>query len=158
MHPGAKLQHLEYTRSAHHPILLDTDYQGNMNSGRNRPNRFEAKWLKEEGFRVEVEGAWAADTSAPPDGVLAKLAHMHAALHAWDKPILQKSKHRLRKAQREMDAAISAPITDENEAKAKERTNLIELFLEQEEVHWLQRSHNLGDCNTSFFHNFTSVR
>jgi hypothetical protein len=27
MHPGAVLQHLEYTRSDHRPILLDTDYQ-----------------------------------------------------------------------------------------------------------------------------------
>jgi hypothetical protein len=27
MHPGAVLQHLEYTRSDHRPILLDTEYQ-----------------------------------------------------------------------------------------------------------------------------------
>jgi hypothetical protein len=27
MYPGAVLQHLEYTKSDHRPILLDTDYQ-----------------------------------------------------------------------------------------------------------------------------------
>jgi hypothetical protein len=31
-------------------------------------------------------------------------------------------------------------MTDDNEKKAKESANLIEILLEQEEVHWLQSS------------------
>jgi hypothetical protein len=129
MHPGANLRHLEYTRSDHRPILLDTDYQGNQNQGHNGPNRFEAKWLQEEGFKEEVEKAWAA-ASTVPGGVLGRLSHMHAALHAWDKRVLKKPKRRLRSAQRELDAALSGPITDESEKKAKEKANLIEILLE----------------------------
>jgi hypothetical protein len=35
---------------------------------------------------------------------------------------------------------LNGPICDENEAKAKEMAQLVEILLEQEEVHWLQRS------------------
>jgi hypothetical protein len=53
-------------------------------------------------------------------------------------------------------------MSDENDAIAKEMANLVELLLEQEEVHWMQRSranwHQFGDRNSSFFHNFASAR
>jgi hypothetical protein len=140
MHPGAVLSHLEYTRSDHRPILLDTEYQslpGNNNSG---TKRFEGKWLKEEGFREEVQRAWEAAGHATSNEVLSKLNHMHQALHAWDSKVLKKPKRRLRKAQREYNNAMTGPISDESEKKAKESANLIEILLEQEEVHWLQRS------------------
>jgi hypothetical protein len=79
---------------------------------------------------------------------------MHEALHAWDSQIPQKPKRRLRKAQRDLEKAMSGPMTDENEATAKEMANLIELLLEQDEVYWAQRSRanwmHQGDRNTSF--------
>jgi hypothetical protein len=57
---------------------------------------------------------------------------------------------------------MNGPMTDENEAKAKEMAMVIELLLEQEEIYWLQRSRanwlQHGDQNTSFFHNFASAR
>ncbi|KAK1694816.1 hypothetical protein QYE76_011513 [Lolium multiflorum] len=65
--------------------------------------------------------------------VLAKLAHMHASLHAWDKDILQKPKCRLRSAQRKLDRALAGPMSEENEIIAKEQAALIELLLEQDE-------------------------
>jgi hypothetical protein len=46
-------------------------------------------------------------------------------------------------------------MNDENELIAKDRATLIELLLEQEEVHWAQRSRAnclmQGGRNTSFF-------
>jgi hypothetical protein len=46
----------------------------------------------------------------------------------------------------------------ENEIIAKKKAALIEILLEQEEVHWQQRSRAnwlmQGDRNTSFFQNF----
>jgi hypothetical protein len=51
-------------------------------------------------------------------------------------------------------------MSDENDVKAKEAANLIQILLKQEEVHWAQRSRanwlQHGDRNTSFFHNFAS--
>jgi hypothetical protein len=83
---------------------------------------------------------------------------MHNSLHAWDNRILKKPKCTLRKAQRELQKALDGPMTDENEVIAKERANLIELLLEQDEVYraqcsranWLQ----FGDINSSFFSQF----
>jgi hypothetical protein len=57
---------------------------------------------------------------------------------------------------------MNGPMTDENDAKAKELANLVEILLEQEEIHWLQRSRvnwlSQGDKNTRFFHQFESAR
>jgi hypothetical protein len=87
---------------------------------------------------------------------------MHDSLHAWDSQVLRKPTRRLRKAQRELEKAMNGLILDENESKAKEMANLIELLLEQDEVYWAQRSRanwlQFGDRNTSFFHNFASAR
>jgi hypothetical protein len=53
----------------------------------------------------------------------------------------KKPKKRLKKAQRELEAAVSGPMSDENEAIAKEKDALIEILLKQEEIYWQQRSH-----------------
>jgi hypothetical protein len=110
-----------------------------------------------------VEKTWSEASLAVPMGnVLAKLGHLHGAMHAWDASVVQEPKKKLRKAQRELDKALSGPMTDENDAKAKEMALIIELLLEQEEIYWLQRSRanwlQQGDRNTSFFHNFASAR
>ena len=97
--------------------------------------RFEAKWLREENFRSVVEKAWEDAGTATSSGVLAKLGHMHEALHAWDSSVLQKLKRRLWQAKKEMEKALSGPMSDENEIIAKEQAKQIEILLEQEEVH-----------------------
>jgi hypothetical protein len=88
MHPDASLQHLDCMRSDHRPILLETKQQ--LEVPIQGKNFFEAKWLKEESFRSVVEQAWArAEAETTDGGVLAKLAHMHSALHAWDADVLK---------------------------------------------------------------------
>jgi hypothetical protein len=126
------------------------------------PKRLEAKWLKEEKFREEVVRAWEQAGAVAGDSVLARLGRMHSSLHAWDKRILKKPKRRLCKAQRELQKALDGPTSDENEEIAKEKANLIELLLEQDEIYWAQRSRanwlQFGDRNSSFFHSFASAR
>jgi hypothetical protein len=135
MNPGAVVKHLGYIKSDHRPILLDTEFKPDILTHRGGSRRFEAKWLREPGFRQIVEKAWE-DASSNQGGVLAKLSCIHAAMHEWDTNVLKKPKKRLRKAQRELEEAMTGQLTDENEAKAKEMANLIELLLEQEEVYW----------------------
>jgi hypothetical protein len=93
MHPGAVLQHLEYTKSDHRPILLDTDYKHiAVNQGK-KSKKFEARWLREKGFRdmVEKNGS-EASLAVPMGNVLAKLGYLHGAMHAWDASVVQKPK------------------------------------------------------------------
>jgi hypothetical protein len=40
----------------------------------------------------------------------------------------------------DLEAAMSGPMSDENEAIAKEKAALIEILLEQDEIYWQQRS------------------
>jgi hypothetical protein len=87
-----------------------------------------------------VERAWEEAGVAAGSNVREKLSHMHVTLHAWDHRILRKPKRRLRKAQRELEQAMNGPMNDQNDEKAMELANLIELLLEQDEVYWAQRS------------------
>jgi hypothetical protein len=162
MHPGAVVQNLEFARSDHRPILLDTDFQI-IPSNPNSSIKFEAKWLHEKDFIEVVEQAWHnANEATAGSGVLDRLAHMHKALHDWDRHILKQPRKRIRKAQKKLDSAMNGPMTDENEKIAKEMTDLVEMLLQQEEVHWLQRSRanwlTQGDRNTNFFHQFATAR
>ena len=152
MHPSAGLVHLDYIKSDHRPILLDTEHHSFMEPRQSKQKKFEAKWLHEKVFSEEVQRAW--NLAGTENGVLARLSRMHDMLHAWDIRVLQ-PKRRLRMAQRELQKSMDGPISDENETKAKEMANLIELLLEQEEIYWSQRSRanwiQFEDRNTSIF-------
>jgi hypothetical protein len=65
---------------------------------------------------------------------------MHGSLHAWDKAVLKKPKRRLHRAQQKLEKVLNGTLSDENDIIAKEMADLVELLLEQEEIHWLQRS------------------
>ena len=58
MHPESTVQHLDYSRSDHRPILLDTEHQDATSINNATSRRFEARWLQEENFRDVVNQAW----------------------------------------------------------------------------------------------------
>jgi hypothetical protein len=139
MFPDARLEHLNYCKSDRRALLLDTKFQPGLNKQKGGPRRFEAKWLQEKTFRDVVQRAWSeAESTEMNDGVLAKLGRMQQALHEWDYSVLKKPKKHLRHAQKEFENAVVGVIIDESEAKAKELAELIEILLEQDEIHWLQ--------------------
>jgi hypothetical protein len=53
MHPAASVQHLDYIKSDHRPILVDTEAPMQHSSAKQK--RFEAKWLQEKDFQERVQ-------------------------------------------------------------------------------------------------------
>jgi hypothetical protein len=136
MHPEATVHHMEYARSDHRPIVLDTYNQVFPCNQNSSSFRFEAKWLHEKNFSEVVEQAWVKANEVEADrGVLEKLAHMHKSLHDWDIQVLKQPRTRIRKAQKKMEKAMNGPMNDENDKIAKEMNELIEILLEQENIH-----------------------
>jgi hypothetical protein len=97
MHPEASVQHLDYIKSDHRPILVNTE--ANIQQRSPKKKRFEAKWLQEKGFQEKVQQTWeAVKNESPSDMVMVKLNKLHGALHEWDANVLQNPKKRIKKA------------------------------------------------------------
>jgi hypothetical protein len=161
MHPEASVQHLDYIKSDHRPIPVNTE--ANIQQRSSKKKRFEAKWMQEKGFHEKVQQTWeAVKNESPSETVMVKLNKLHGALHEWDANLLQNPKKRIKIAQRKLETAMCGPMNDDNEAVAKEMAELIDLLLEQEETHRMQRSRanwlKHGDHNTNFSHNYVSTR
>jgi hypothetical protein len=125
--------------------------------------RFEAKWLKEAQFKDIVQQAWEqSGTDLSNTDLAGRLSAVHNQLHKWDLYTLQRSKKRIRAAQRELEQVAVDDLSDENIEKQKQLALEIERLLEQEEIHWAQRSRvnwlQFGDKNTSYFHRSASTR
>ena len=79
-----------------------------------------------------------------------------------DKRELKGPRKRIHELEKELELLRRGPILDESTADQKQILYKIELLLEQEELHWLQRGRanwlQHGDSNTNFFHNFASAR
>ena len=85
-----------------------------------RPLRFEARWLREDRFSEIVKEAWdKANADSALSNIHEKLNRMNSEFHDWDQRVLKKPKKRLRKAQRDLEAAMARPMNDENDEKRK---------------------------------------
>ena len=110
-----------------------------------------------------VESAWACSAAqATSNDLVGKLVVVHELLHKWDSSVLQSTNRKIWSAQKDLERVAAGTLTDENVARQKELSNEIEFLLEQEEIHWAQRSRlnwlQHGDKNTSYFHNFANAR
>lgn len=120
------------------------------------PRRFEARWLKEETVQEIVQTAWARALAQDRGSTLmTRVNQVHSDLHRWDKEVLKKLVHRIKKLKRELERLRCGPMMDESIAAQKEVLLQLELLLEQEEIYWVQRARTNwlkhGDRNTIFF-------
>jgi hypothetical protein len=58
-----------------------------------------------------------------------KLAFVHDQLHKWDRAVLQKTKKKIRKAQRDLEQVAEDSLTDANIAEQREIAKEIESML-----------------------------
>ena len=157
------LQNLEYNNSDHRPILMTLEDVSAMASNGPPVLHFEARWPKEDQFRQVVQQAWEqADVGFQKISLAGKLARVHSQLPKWNRSNLEDRKRKIWNKQRIMEEVACSSLTDENVQMQKDLAKEIELLLEQEEIHWAQRSRinwlQHGDKNTSYFHHFASER
>jgi hypothetical protein len=86
---------LDYCKSDHRAILLDTEFQNHPGQTRGL-RRFEAKWFQEKNFKQIVERAWVKAGEAETNGgVLNRLGRVHDELHEWNNTVLKKSRFKI---------------------------------------------------------------
>lgn len=88
----ARVTHLPFLSSDHAPLYLQLSPVMDENP-RRRPFRFEAAWLKHDGFKELVSNSWNADITTP-----VALIKLQKILKKWNKEIfgdIQRRKARL---------------------------------------------------------------
>ena len=110
-----------------------------------------------------IKAAWArAKARGEGPTFSEKVNGVHEELHNWDKEVLKNPMKRMSDLKRELERLRRGPMTDANIESQKEIMVRLELMLEQEEIHWLQRARanwlKQGDRNPSYFHNFATKR
>jgi hypothetical protein len=158
--PRDGVHHLTSTGSDHRPIFVDTETYGSSLSSSRRRRRFEGRWLQEEQVGDAVSTSWVHSPPGAP--IMAKLAAVHSDLHEWDRTVLNAPQKKIKELTKELEVLLSGPMTNDTAHKQKEVTRQMEVALEQEEVHYMQRSRANwlmhGDKNTAFFHNYAKAR
>ncbi|KAG2627072.1 hypothetical protein PVAP13_3KG226670 [Panicum virgatum] len=140
MFPQSSMTNSEMIRSDHRPILMDTQHLAPMQRG-TRMRRFEARWLQEDTVEEMIEAAWAgAKSRGEIPTFLEKVGVVHDELHKWDREMLKKPEKRIKELKVDLERLRRGPITDANIAAQKEIMVRLELMLEQEEIHWMQRA------------------
>lgn len=99
MFPAARVEHMEYHKSDHRPLLLNLEEEAAHEHSGPAVLRFEARWLKESNFRQVVEEAWLGlGLEAQTEGLAGKLAKVHQALHHWDKTVFRNLQKNLKES------------------------------------------------------------
>ena len=103
-----------------------------------------------------IQAAWARSVAqGNKPNLMKKVNAMHKDLHVWDRKVLKKPAHRMKKLKRELERLRRGPLMNESLAAQKEILLRLELLLEQEEIFWVQRARanwlKHREQNTSFF-------
>ncbi|KAG7551702.1 Ribonuclease H domain [Arabidopsis thaliana x Arabidopsis arenosa] len=155
----AGVLHLPFLASDHVPLYVQLQPDRAMNP-RRRPFRFEAAWLKHDGFKELLTASWDTGLST-----LEALERLQGKMRKWNKEVFGDINRRKAELVAEITIVqnlIEAAQTDDLLAREEQLLKSFDTLLEQEEVLWFQKSREkfiaLGDMNTTFFHTSTVIR
>ncbi|CAA7044678.1 unnamed protein product [Microthlaspi erraticum] len=130
--------HLPFLSSDHAPLYVQLSPEI-LRDPKRRPFRFEAAWLKHEGFQDLVKASWK--------DVFGEISQR---------------KELLLREIKDVQEALEAGPSDALLVQEEELITALNVVLEQEEMVWFQKSREkwipLGDRNTRFFHTSTVIR
>lgn len=156
---GGSSHSSSFLASDHAPMYVQMEPERKGDPKR-RPFRFEAAWLKHDGFKELLSTSWNSEMSTPE-----ALVSLKEKLKKWNKKIFGdviKRKEKLlvdiKEVQEELERNPSDGLLAREETLQKE----FDVVLEQEEVLWYQKSREkwivLGDRNTTYYHTSNIVR
>lgn len=155
----AVVTHLPFLASDHAPLYVQLSPEAGGNPGR-RPFRFEAAWLKHEGFKELLLASWNGNINTPE-----ALNGLRKTLSKWNKEVfgdVQKRKEKLMREIKEVQDMLDHNQSDALLKREEDLTCEFDVVLEQEEMIWYQKSREkwivLGERNTKFFHTSTIIR
>ena len=88
---------------------------------------------------IKIAWARAAARGEGPK-LMEKVNEVHEELHQWDKEVLKRPTSRIKALRKDLERLRRGPMNEVNSAAQKEVMIKIELLLEQEEIHWVQRA------------------
>jgi hypothetical protein len=160
--PLVHVKNCDPHHSDHRPVVITTEEELGGRSVQNHHTifKFEANWLKEEGFRKVVEDAW--DVGGASNLFSDKVKGVAASLEDWSRNALGDLERRLKKAKKELEKWRRDPLSDSTVGKEAVWSFKVDRLEEQLDIYWKQRAHvnwlQFGDRNTSFFHKVCSER
>ncbi|KAA3477191.1 endonuclease/exonuclease/phosphatase family protein [Gossypium australe] len=111
MFPEATIKHLVHSISDHCPLLITTKKEDNMRSW--KTFKFEAWWVLEESFEVEVKLIWETTSG----DLLQKLDYLRKGLERWAVCICQSRKQKKEFLTSKLSKLMEAERSDNNLAE-----------------------------------------
>lgn len=148
--------------SDHRPVIVNTQGGDRCKNKGGRTFRFEAWWLQEEGCSAEVQGAWEEGWLSGEGNVAHALRTVAGRMRTWEKEVVGELEDRLRRARRDLEKCMQAPVSEEKVREEARLRCLVEELEEKRNTKAKQRSHvswlRDGNRNTGYFMAVTSAR
>ncbi|KAL5773581.1 hypothetical protein ACOSQ2_013505 [Xanthoceras sorbifolium] len=162
--PASYVQHLDFWKSDHCPILLHIAVQVLLHTGGGRRNRFhfEESWVGLAECEEIVKNNWG-DLSAPVrlGGVCANIGRCTASLGSWNSMKRASLRRGINTKRLEL-ASLNRSVSPASWRDIRLVEKELDALLSQEEIYWRQRSRvswlKFGDRNSKFFHAKASAR
>ncbi|XP_012851547.1 PREDICTED: uncharacterized protein LOC105971242 [Erythranthe guttata] len=162
--PHARVHHLNYSGSDHVPIKLVLRVPTRARiSGKKRPFRFEATWLRRENCEQIIENQWRKSVDAGSmESVIYKNSECRLALILWSKLTVQQPRKKIKSLHKRLQSLLLAEQTVARREEIRGVRAELEQAYGDDDMYWRQRNRvqwiQEGDRNTRFFHSKATIR